>query len=342
MLEELESLTRSQFSLPKEAPFFFTPIFKGGSGRNFYRFQLPSKQSLILMHYSGEREENFLYSEIGKFLEELGVPVPHIEAHDSQNRVVWMEDLGNKDIYSHKEASWKVRNSIYQKTLVAAKRLHDQGWPLALRKNLTLMPGFDARLYQWERDYFFENFIERVCGLHLSVSERKALEKEMQGLTNDLLKERICLVHRDFQSQNVILKKNEVYFIDFQGTRTGTFFYDLASLLYDPYVFFKQSERIELLDFYFKLEPKTDLAWELFQKRWHAAALQRLMQALGAYGFLGLVKGKTEFLHSIPAALSNLKVVTDQLEGLPQFKRLLNKVIDKMKTEGQEVCEKEE
>jgi hypothetical protein len=36
------------------------------------------------------------------------------------------------------------------------------------------------------------------------------------------------------------------------------------------------------------------------------ASVQRLMQALGAYGFLGLKAGKREFLTYIPAGLHNL------------------------------------
>ncbi len=35
--------------------------------------------------------------------------------------------------------------------------------------------------------------------------------------------------------------------------------------------------------------------------------MQRLMQALGAYGFLGLVKGSQHFLTHVPAALHSLR-----------------------------------
>jgi hypothetical protein len=35
--------------------------------------------------------------------------------------------------------------------------------------------------------------------------------------------------------------------------------------------------------------------------------MQRLMQALGAYGFLGLVKGNRHFLAHVPPALDSLR-----------------------------------
>jgi hypothetical protein len=51
--------------------------------------------------------------------------------------------------------------------------------------------------------------------------------------------------------------------------------------------------------------------------------MQRLMQALGAYGFLGLVKGRSHFLEHIPAALGNLRQVVAGIEGLEDFSALL-------------------
>ena len=49
-------------------------------------------------------------------------------------------------------------------------------------------------------------------------------------------------------------------------------------------------------------------AWE---EELRACARQRLMQALGAYGFLGRVKGKQPFLQHIPVAAERLAVLCD-------------------------------
>ena len=57
-------------------------------------------------------------------------------------------------------------------------------------------------------------------------------------------------MHRDFQSQNIILREGQAYLIDFQGMRPGLAEYDLASLLYDPYVSLTNAERGELKNFY--------------------------------------------------------------------------------------------
>ena len=71
---------------------------------------------------------------------------------------------------------------------------------------------------------------------------------------------RRSLVHRDLQSQNVMIRNGEPFLIDFQGMRFGSLFYDLGSLLCDPYVDFSDRERQELLSFYYGLS-QSDLDW---------------------------------------------------------------------------------
>ena len=66
------------------------------------------------------------------------------------------------------------------------------------------------------------------------------------------------------------------------------------------------------------LEPAAVGAWVL------AAGLQRLMQALGAYGFLGHVKGKPAFLEHIPRGVAHLRelLARNAAAGGPQLPRL--------------------
>ena len=121
------------------------------------------------------------------------------------------------------------------------------------------------------------------------------------------------LVHRDFQSQNIILRHGQAHLIDFQGMRPGLAEYDLASLLYDPYVHLTAPERAELLRFYGATAEVDDAA---FAEKFRLCTLQRLMQALGAYAYLGLVKGNRVFLAHIPVALRSLGEVVAAIGGL--------------------------
>ena len=156
------------------------------------------------------------------------------------------------------------------------------------------MPAFGPELYRWERDYFREQCVTKTCGIRLTGEEDEALETELEALARRLLETPPVLVHRDLQSQNVMIRKGEPVLIDFQGMRFGSLFYDLGSLLYDPYVEIRDADRAALLRTYYDLSrPSQD--WDEFETLFHLASAQRLMQALGAYGFLGRRTGEIPF-----------------------------------------------
>ena len=180
------------------------------------------------------------------------------------------------------------------------------------------MEGFGPGLYRWEQDYFRDHFVRDICGIELEPSFERELEKELSSLAERMAGTKRSLVHRDLQSQNVMIRDREPFLIDFQGMRFGSPFYDLGSLLYDPYVNFLDSEQDELLSFYYRLS-RWGLDWTTFQNTFWEASAQRLMQALGAYGFLGFTKGLIAFLEHIPAGLLHLQLATAQVASLPRL-----------------------
>lgn len=308
--EMLLAQTRARLSLADADFIRLTPIFKGGSSRSFFRVELPPERSVILMEYSPDKEENVYFVEIANFLAGLRIDVPLVLAHDEERHLVWMQDLGGIDLHSMKDEPWEERKQAYFAALDCVGRLHRDGPAAYAAKPFPLMRGFDVSLYEWEHDYFFEHFVVGYCRLPDERGTDRVLRRELTGLIEGLTQAGGTLIHRDLQSQNVMMQKQRACLIDFQGLRHGTLFYDLGSLLFDPYVEFHESERDELTDYYFdrflqngsspggSREADLELLW--------AASAQRLMQALGAYGFLGLTQGKTHFLDHIAPALAHL------------------------------------
>jgi aminoglycoside/choline kinase family phosphotransferase len=115
-----------------------------------------------------------------------------------------------------------------------------------------------------------------------------------------------------------MIRDKEPFLIDFQGMRFGSPFYDLGSLLCDPYVHLSETERNKLLSFYYGIT-QWDLDWIIFQNIFWEASAQRLMQALGAYGFLGMNKGLKAYLKHIPAGLRNLLQAAKYAATLPRL-----------------------
>lgn len=284
--------------------FELTPIKKGGSDREFFRVRLPDQSSFIFMRYGTEVEENSCWLGINDFLSGIDISVPRIIAQDKNRRFVLMEDLGDVDLCSQASLPWEKRRDFYHQALTQIRQLHSFP-PANLPADLKLSPGYGMKLYKWEHEYFIENFAEAVCHLKLSSAFHKKLYKELDALAGRMLKAAPCLIHRDFQSQNIMIKNNQPVSIDFQGMRLGNLFYDLGSLICDPYVKFTTEERNELISFYYKLMPPS-LTLDEFRSYFWEASAQRLMQALGAYGFLGLKKNKPDFLNHIDNGIKNL------------------------------------
>ncbi|MBU4073847.1 MAG: phosphotransferase [Proteobacteria bacterium] len=317
---ETAAFVRRALGLPADAPVALVPVSRGGSDRDFFRVGVPGRGPAILMRYGRLREENQFYAAIAGFLREIGVAVPAICDHDPERGLILMEDLGDEDLFAFRSAAREIRRTLYEKVLVLAAKIHAFP-PGRLPAGLRLMPAFGPELYRWERDYFREQCVRKACGIELTDGEDEALEAEVAALAVRLHETPQSLVHRDFQSQNVMILKGEPVLIDFQGMRFGSPFYDLASLLYDPYVDLSEEERATLLEFYFNLSRST-YGWNEFKGLFLLASAQRLMQALGAYGFLGLERGKSHFLAHLPRGLDRLIDVTGWLESLPRLNAL--------------------
>lgn len=321
--DELTAWTRARLNWEAGRGVDLVPILKGGSDRRYFRV-LAGDFSCILMEYGTDKEENQYYGRIGAFLKERGVAVPEIHAHDPAARLLWMEDLGAVDLHALRDRSWEERRALYRQTLAEGARLHAVPPEEAQQAGVPMMPRFDAALYAWERDYFYREFVGGACHIHLTGTDLAALEAELGPMAAALVAAPQGLVHRDFQSQNVMVHGGRCHLIDFQGMRPGCCAYDLASLLLDPYVELTDHERRILLDDYragaAHLPAEVDL-----ERLYRMAGVQRLMQALGAYGFLGLKKGRSAFLAHIDPALVRLTAVVEELGGLPVLAALLRR-----------------
>ncbi len=322
--EEMIEFVREAFGLSESVPTGLSPLEGRGSDRTFFRVKWSHGNSAILIHYDPNRVENAYYADIAAFLHDIDVAAPRLIRHDSSACLILMEDLGDMDLWSLRETPWDVRRVLYQKTLAVAHRLHSFPLDNFPSTHVRLMESFGSDLYRWERDYFRDHFVGGVCGIELETPFKQKLEAELSALAERLAATTQCLVHRDLQSQNVMVRRDAPFLIDFQGMRFGSLFYDLASLLCDPYVSFSENERERLLSFYYGLV-KRNYDWPTFESHFWEASAQRLMQALGAYGFLGLHRGIKSYLDHVPSGLGNLQFAAVQISSTPYLLELASK-----------------
>jgi N-acetylmuramate 1-kinase len=312
------------FPLLDVADIKIRPIEKGGSDRKFYRIRCSANQTLILVKYNLEREENRHYVQIAKFLDAHGIRAPKIYFHDAEEGLIWIEDLGERDLYSYRGDSWLLRRAFYESALDEIIKLHALPESVCVEMKEHLPAEFNFALYRWEQKYFFKNCLGRY--FRVSDSKRKELAAlpRLREIAKHLASFPRVLVHRDFQSQNIIIQNGQANLIDFQGMRPGLAEYDLASLLFDPYVELSGAERSELINYYRQRQTNYGRPVDgQFDDTVQLCAMQRLMQALGAYGFLGLVRGHEKFLQYIPKAVESLREIAAKIDDLKPLASVL-------------------
>ncbi len=288
-----------------------------GSNRRFWRLY-NGRETAISIHYSEERLENKRYAGHARLLTEARVPVPAVLADLPEQGVLVLDDWGEDSLQQRMARQPNRAWAWYRPVVAALARLHDAGTRLVLAQQTVLEPPFDPPLYAWEHALFARHLLSERYGIERLPT---AVSAELQTVADRLVASRQVVIHRDLQSSNILFRARKFVFIDFQGMRFGAAAYDLASLLYDPYVKLSAYLRKDLLEYYGCLLPKDTDAVLLF----HEGAVQRLIQALGAFGRLTAV-GQSGFIQYILPALENLLEAAD-LIGLDALGGLAEELI---------------
>lgn len=316
----------------------------GGSARNYFRED--DKVYCLWDEISQDFDKTVT---IGKFLREKGFPVPKIIDVKKEQKLIILEDLGDLTLYSWlqcKRNNEEILN-VYKKIIEHVVNLH---WKISseAQELEEILPEFDYAYFRWESEYFLKECVEGVFGVNLTACKEiniTDLQQELHLIADKLSKAKKVILHRDLQSQNIMLKplnlhseaqstekssfNYKIYFVDYQSARWGPASYDLASLLWDPYMELNDEIRQELVNYYLEeaFKYSASLNPSVFLEELSLCRIQRHMQALGAYGFLSSKRGKRNFLKFIPQAI---KLLMEDIEEspikLPNLRNLIRKL----------------
>ncbi len=281
-------------------------IGSGGSDRIYYRIRADNR-SAILMKCTDADPDYQRHLLFTSFFRKYAVPVPALIASDPGNQLALFEDVGDTTLCAWLQCTKHpdIVEQIYKTILDVLVVMHTR-----VTERSGECPGLHTRLFdhehcRWETAYFIEQFVKGVKGL--TPKNESRLDGECTHLAQTVDAFAKSVLHRDFQSQNIMItRKDDIRILDYQGARMGPPAYDIVSLLWDPYYCLKDDMRMRLIDYYLK-EMKNALDDRFdqytFTQSLLPCRLQRHMQALGAYGFLSRIKGKNYFMNYVPRAL---------------------------------------
>ncbi len=328
----LRKLYRDHFG---DDPDIFLPLAPAGSNRKYFRLGFSNKSSAIGT-FNDDIFENKAFIGFSSHFRLKGLPVPEIFNTSVDFRYYLQQDCGDTSL---KDMVDKMRSgnhfpdlltSLYKKSLTWLIKFQTQGH-LGLNYSLSFpRESFDARSILWDLNHFKYFFLK----LTEIPYHENLLEDDFEKLTCELnLVDREYFMFRDFQSRNIMISDAGMYFIDFQGGRKGSLYYDLASLLFEGRTNIPSEQREDLFNYYYSELKRNRIVVEdkaSFRRNYLNFALIRQLQALGAYGLRGLIQKKTLFLQSIPYAIRNLELISREIGNnmlkYPELHRIIQRI----------------
>lgn len=310
---------------------------QSGSYRAYCRMKQGTK-SVLGVHNLDEKENRAFISFTQSFLK-AGLQVPQLYAIDLEHHIYLVEDFGPSTLFDVVSASIPQGQKqpvfddhlidLYKKSLSGLIALQLEGKDCIDYAVCYPRAAFDRQSMMWDLNYFKYYFLKLV---RIPFDEQ-ALEDDFTAFVEYLTAAPSdYFLFRDFQSANIVVKESDPYYIDYQGGRRGALQYDPASLLYDAKARLPKKLRRDLIEYYVsELQQKISVDTAQFMDYYQGFVLIRLMQALGAFGFRGLIENKPGFTQSIPPAVDMLSDLLDDWTfsvEMPQLKACFQHIVE--------------
>lgn len=309
-----------------------TKLPQSGSDRMYFRVMgepsATGASTTAIATYNPHLKENQTFMAFTESLRSAGCPVANVLKVNTAGDIYLQEDFGDTSLLNLLEQHGynDYVYSLFQQSLEKLAHLQIKGGENIDYSLCLTAHEFGKQAILSDLLYFKYYFLDTLKFPY----DKQALIDDFEALSTYLTHtENKHFMFRDFQSRNIMVKDDQVHFIDYQGGMRGALQYDVASLLWQARADLPEEWKNSLLDYYIgeagkHLSQPLDAA--LFTAQYNGYVLIRLLQVLGAYGFRGFFQRKAQFLTSIPLALRNLKAFTGNRKmgiAVPEFDKCL-------------------
>jgi N-acetylmuramate 1-kinase len=279
------------------------------SYRIFYRLRPVTGHSVVLMDYGSPFLEETDDIRLGRLFRQAGLRVADLVHSAPEIGLLILEDLGETSLESVLTRAGSGRGEGPPSALIQAVELAAgvarAGTPVLAASERATGPVLDAERFRFEMDFFVEHF---AVGLRGMSQPGVDVCDELYGLADRAATTPTrVLCHRDLHSRNLmVLEDGSLAMVDIQDARWGPDSYDLASLLRDAYVEIDERWLEPLTEKYLRAlaDPPEPGA---FRRRLEIVAVQRMIKALGSFGYLTVVKRMRRYLDAIPRTVARLE-----------------------------------
>jgi aminoglycoside/choline kinase family phosphotransferase len=293
------------------------PLAGDASTRSFFRLHLPDGSTRVVMDYGapfqGEPDDVIL----SRVFLAASLPVARVLEVRAEAGCLVLEDLGDLTLErALAEAGPSRGEGLHHRAVLLAAAIADRGTPALARSPRSGGPALDVQRFQFEMDFFLEHYAGGLLGLPAPEELRHELHALAARAADG---PRTVLCHRDYHCRNLMVRPSgELAMVDIQDARWGPDSYDLASIVRDAYVDIDEERARSMIATFLaaRAAPGDDRA---FEERLQVVAAQRMIKALGTFGYQATVRGRRGYLDSVPRLLHRLG---RSLPGAPATERL--------------------
>jgi len=290
------------------------------SSRRYFRI-VSDQKSWVLMSWEAFDSENYPFLSVRNHFDDCGVRVPRVEALDSSQGLVLLEDLGDLTLERRFWESQSQNTSVvfYKMAIDEMVKIHFNA--TEKKSNCTAFKiKFDTEKFLWEMNYGKDNLLSGLLKFQMSDKVTAEIQKIFLDICQRLDREPKRIAHRDYHSRNLMIKLDEMSVIDFQDARLGPVQYDLVSLLKDSYVDMNEEMCALLMEDYLqKMEDrtKTKFSRSEFNLIYELQSVQRCFKACGSFASFFHQREDRRYLKYLSGTL---KRVMKSIEVFPEYK----------------------
>ena len=285
--------------------------------RSYWRATGAGTPNRIVMDAPPSLEDVRPWLRVHALLEEGGVRVPRVLAHDIDAGLLLLEDLGGPTYLQVLDA--ENADALFDAAITQLLRLQAVPCP-------DWLPAYDDALLMRELRLFDDWFLQRHLGVVLDEDGRRVLEDAFSRLCAAALAQPRVFVHRDFMPRNLMPVEGEAAVLDFQDAVHGPIAYDVLSLFKDAFASWPESRFDAWVGRYHARALAAGLPVGdaiAFRRDVDWIGVHRHLKVLGIFARLSHRDGKPKYLADAPRFLGYLATVLPRHPELAPLRALL-------------------